>query len=264
MRAQAEAVRRHEGHAQFRKPLFSEIRTAAYGGAREAHDYSPDCPDGASRPVRACANATHPERRRGSRAPCRATRNRIDGRELDRRRAHVVHRHDRDFHQQLVLDQRMQVEIAARDQQVFLGVLVLGRRGLLIGHETEPAVDLHRRVDRRQAALADQRHGGLGCQVQPGLSRPSAPTRCSPSASQCTTASGEPRPPSRRPAGCSCAPDRRRTGWPPRRQNRRHRAGRGKFSLHPLQSSAPTPAFPSGRLRRGCSASFTIAACNAP
>ena len=81
----------------------------------------------------------------------------------------LVHRHQWQPEQQLVLDQRCQIEALLEHQQVLIAVLVLGQRGSLAGDEAEPAVDLDRLRIGRQAALADLRHLGTRLQVQPEL-----------------------------------------------------------------------------------------------
>jgi hypothetical protein len=62
----------------------------------------------------------------------------------------------------------VQVEVSAHDEQVFVRFFIFRFRGGLVGHEAEPAVHGKLGVDRRQAALADQRDGGFGLEVHPG------------------------------------------------------------------------------------------------
>ncbi len=87
---------------------------------------------------------------------------------LDRHRAHLMPRRDGDLHEQLVFDQRQQVEVACRHQHILVGRLVLERRRLLVGHETECAIDRQRHLDRCQATLADEGQGRRDAQVKPG------------------------------------------------------------------------------------------------
>jgi len=92
----------------------------------------------------------------------------IRSRQLHRLGTTFVPRCDRDFHEELILDQGMEVEIAARDQNILLGILVFGRCDGFIRREAEPAIDFQFDLDRGKAALADQGHRGLRLQVQPG------------------------------------------------------------------------------------------------
>ena len=104
--------------------------------------------------------------------PVCGDRFRLDGQAVLRHQrlwAGGVPRHQRQCQQQLVLDQRRQIERTGTRQHVLLGIHV-SLRGLgLSGHEAEMRVDRECCLDRPQAALAHQVQAGAGLQVQPAL-----------------------------------------------------------------------------------------------
>ena len=75
------------------------------------------------------------------------------------------------LHQQLVFNQCVQVKLTADGQQVFFSLVVQRFGGGFVGDKAKPAVYLQRHIDGAQAALAQQRLGGLHRQVQPRLGR---------------------------------------------------------------------------------------------
>jgi hypothetical protein len=92
----------------------------------------------------------------------------------------VVHRHDRQVHQQFILDQLQQVEVAAGDEDVVFAVLVEVGRQRFRFHKPEGSINLKVNGHRLKAALAGARDAGLGIQVQPGagLGLIAAPFAC--------------------------------------------------------------------------------------
>ncbi len=82
-------------------------------------------------------------------------------------RADVVHRHQRNRHQQLVFDQSQQVRFGLQSQDIFLALVVLGLGPGLVGNEPEPAVHLQRNKHRTEASLAPHRQIKRCTQVHP-------------------------------------------------------------------------------------------------
>ena len=83
--------------------------------------------------------------------------------------AGIVTRHQRQGHQQLILNEARQIKLSTGHQHIFFGLIIL-RLGQGLGFDkSEPAVNCKRLLDRAQAALAGQWQAGGQGQVQPGL-----------------------------------------------------------------------------------------------
>ncbi len=139
---------------------------------RKAKHYSPSLPpaaDRCSRPTLELGQAGERVRALTARAlPLLSLRADAIGQGL---RASLVHGHQGQRQDELVLDDLDQAGPRLQREQVFLAVVVLRLRRGLVGHEAEPAVHLDGGLHGAQAALAGQGHAGLGAQVQPGLRR---------------------------------------------------------------------------------------------
>jgi len=86
-------------------------------------------------------------------------------------RTAFVHGHQRQFHDEFVLDDRLQVGPGIERQQVFLAIVVLRLGRGFIGHETEPPVHGQFSGNCAQAALASEWNLTSGLQMQPDLRR---------------------------------------------------------------------------------------------
>ena len=80
-----------------------------------------------------------------------------------------MHGHQRQCHEQLVLQHGKQVKLRRHDQQVFFGLVVLRHGDRLSGNKPVPLVHCYGRVHRTHTALACQGKDSGGLQMQPDI-----------------------------------------------------------------------------------------------